>query len=120
MALITTRRKVPERYDQNLKITSSIDVCLLRKQRPAKSKIFNPNPKKKFFQTKTRPEPEKIFFSTRNLRNSYFKILALKIFKTAYNIRIYIGYKDNFCQVFGINHISSRQVSVFFRKKVSF
>ena len=36
-------------------------------QRPAKSKIFNPNPtRKKFFQTETRPELEKKIFSNRN------------------------------------------------------
>ena len=46
------------------------------------------------------------------------------MFKTAYNIRISIGYKDNFCQVFGINQIFFKtwikQVSIFFRKKLVF
>ena len=46
------------------------------------------------------------------------------MFKTAYNIRISIGYKDNFCQVFGINQIffktSIKQVSIFFLKKLVF
>ena len=40
------------------------------------------------------------------------------------NIRISIGYKDNFCQVFGINQIFFKtwikQVSIFFRKKLVF
>ena len=45
----------------------------------------------------TRPEPEEKF---------YVIILALKIVKTAYNIRISIGYKDNICQIFGINQAS--------------
>ena len=70
------------------------------------------------FSTQTRQK--KIFFSTLDLRNFYVAILSLKIFKTAYNIRISIGYKDNFCQVFGINQIffktSIKQVSIFFRK----
>ena len=36
-------------------------------QRPAKSKIFNPNPsRKKILIPETRPEPEKKFFSTGN------------------------------------------------------
>ena len=50
--------------------------------------------------------------------NSYVTILALKIFKNAYNVRISIGYKDNFCQVFGVNQIFFKtwikQVSIFF------
>ena len=40
------------------------------------------------------------------------------------NIRISIGYKDNFCQVFGINQIFFKtwikQVLIFFRKKLVF
>ena len=63
--------------------------------------------KKIIFNPQTDQNPKKIFFSTRNLKNFYVTILALKIFKTAYNIRISIGYKDNFRQVFGINQISS-------------
>ena len=94
-------------------------------QRPTKSKIFNPNPtRKKFLIPETRPNPnpkknfsnrnptrprknfffklkpdanpKKYFLSTRNLNNFYFTISALNIFKTTYNIRISIGYKDNF------------------------
>ena len=56
--------------------------------------------------------------------NSYVTILELKIFKTVYNIRISIGYKDNFCQVFGVNQIFFKtwikQVSIFFLKNVGF
>ena len=50
--------------------------------------------------------------------------MALKIFKTTYNIniRISIGYIDNFCQVFNINEIFLKtwikQVSIFFRKNL--
>ena len=70
---------------------------------------------------------KKIFFNPKpdpNFKNFQVTILALKIFKTAYNIRISIGYKDNFCQVLGINQIVFKtwikQVSIFFRKKVNF
>ena len=98
--------------------------------RPAKSKIFNPNPtrkkflisetrpeiekkffkpkpdpEKKNFQAQTRPELEKIFIFNPNLKNVYVTVLGLNIFKIAYNIRISIGYKDNFRQVFGMNQV---------------
>ena len=67
------------------------------------------------FSNQNRPEPEK---------NFYITILALKISKTAYNIRISIGYKDNFYQVFGINQIFSRlgssKFQYFFEKKLVF
>ena len=82
----------------------SVRSCSPYNQRPAKSKIFNPNPKK-------------IFFSTRNLKNFYVTILALKIFKTAFNIRIPISYKDHFCQVFGINQILDQASFNIFPKK---
>ena len=89
-------------------------------QRPAKSKIFNLNPaRKKSLIPKTRLGPEKkIFFKPKpdpnakkknfnlkpdpNPKNFYDKILPLK---NAFNIRISIGYKDNFSQVFDINLI---------------
>ena len=85
--------------------------------RTRKIVFSNANPtrtRKKFFQLETRT----------NLKNIYVTILALKIFETAYNIRITIGYKDNFYQIFGINQILFKtwikQVSIFFRKKVGF
>ena len=105
--------------------------CSPYNQRPANSKIFNPNPtrknffkpkpdpnpKKFFFKHKPDPNPKKIFFSTRNLKNCYFTILALKIFKTAFNIQIPISYKDHFCQVFGINQILDQASFNIFPKK---
>ena len=69
----------------------------------------------------------KIFFNLKpdpNLKNFYVTILKLKIFKSAYNIRISIGYKNSICQVFGTNQIFFKtwikEVSIFFRKKVGF
>ena len=60
-------------------------------QRPAESKIFNPNPKN-FLISITRPEPEKNFFRAQTRpkleKIFYFTILALKIS---------ISYKDIFC-----------------------
>ena len=79
--------------------------------RPAKSKIFNPNPKKNFFK----PKPDLNLI--RILINFYITILAIKILKTAYNIRISIGYKDNFCQVFRINQDLDQASFNIFPKK---
>ena len=82
---------------------------------------------RKNFFFKPKPDPtrtQKNTFFNPKFKNFYFTILALKIFKTAFNIRISIGYKDNFYQVFGINQIFFKrwvkQVSIFFRKKVGF
>ena len=67
------------------------------------------------FLNQNRPEPEK---------KIYVSIVSLKISKTAYNIRISIGYKDNFYQVFGINQIflrlGSSKFQYFSEKKLVF
>ena len=80
------------------------ETCIEKNFQPDPIEIFKTrNPtrtrKKIFFKPKPDPNPKK---------NFYITILALKIFKTAYNIRISIGYKSNFCQVFGINEFSLR------------
>ena len=80
---------------------------LIPKTRPEPEKNFNnqnqTRTRKKFLITITRAEPEKNFFQTQTQLKPekkifYVTILALKIFKTASNIRISIGYKDNICQ----------------------
>ena len=67
----------------------------------SKRKIFNPNP-------------------TRIFKKNYVTISALQIFKTAYNIQMSIGYKDNFCQSFGINQDLDQASFNSFPKKISF
>ena len=73
-----------------------------------KCKIFNPNPTRKIF-FKPKPDPnlkENSFFNPKPDPNS--KKFYGSIFKSAYNIRFAIDYKDNFYQVFVKIRFSSR------------
>ena len=87
--MLTGGRDVQGRIHKLLKKGEGRGVVDIYMSETCKEKTFQtkPDQEKKIFQTETRLEPEKNFYVT---------ILALKIFKTAFNIRISIGYKDNF------------------------
>ena len=116
-----------------------LNALIYKKSRSYWTRVGTRDLQKVKFSTPTRPEKifntrnptltrKNIFFKPKpdlNLEKYFFFNPKLKkIFKAAYNIRIAIGYKDNFCQVFGINQNFFKswikQVSIFFLKKVGF
>ena len=84
-----------------------------REHRPAKSKIFNPNPtRNKFLMPETRPEPKK-----KKLKSQFERLKFLK----PHTIFEFLSVTKT---IFGMNQIFfktwNKQVSIFFRKKVCF